>query len=447
MEKSIIDGRYRLGAVIGADRFGEVHEAVQVQLDRKVSIKILSSRTATPEIVARFPLGAAVLAKLHHPNIVFVDDYGVHEGRPYLVRDAIEGETLEQRLEERERFTPKEVVPILTQIADALDCAHQAGVQHLNLQPANVILTGERVRVLDMGLIGLVDEEEGRAIARTNWYQSPEHARGKPDERSDLYSLGVIGYRMLAGRLPFEAQHLEQMLDKQSARPAPPIGEKIEDAEKSKALSAIIDRLLFDDPADRFPSAEWVANALRTAAGEMGIAGRPKESDSSSDVEIISAPDIENWVASTSAPGAKVSSSGLPSSPALEDWVVPSSEPALSEPALATADLVRRTKVEDPDDPQPTFWERNQENVKIAAGAAYLVAIAAVTFHFAVGLPDAAKEVRGMIRRRQAPQVIPQLQQYSESDPKLRAALGLAYVHVRDAKRRSPSTRRWRRST
>jgi serine/threonine protein kinase len=412
MEKTLIDGRYRLGAVIGADRFGEVHDAVQEQQNRRVSIKIFSSRVATDETVARFAAGAAVLSRLHHKNLVFVTDHGVHEGRPYLVRDAVDGETLEQRIEEHDRFPPAEVLPILIQIADALEAAHKVGIKHFNLQPACVIMDGPRARVADAGLVSLLDDAEGSAIAKANWYQSPEQAKGKPDERSDLYSLGAIGYRMLAGRMPFEAQHLEQMLDKQAARPAPPIGEKLDQPEKAKALSAIIDRLLFDDPNDRFPSAEWVSNALRTAASEMGVPVKEKDSESSSDVEMISAPDIEDWAVSTSTPGTK-SASGLPSSPAIEDWVVP----------------------DEIEVPEPTFWAKHRENVKIALGAAYLIAIAVVTFHFAIGLPDASREVRGMIRRRQAPQVIPQLLEYASRDNGLRAALGLAYVHVRDTKK------------
>src|SRR5688500_527630 len=153
MGKTVIDGRYALGQLIGADRFGEIYEAVQEKLDRKVSIKLLSSRNATAEVVSRFDTDAQALTKLHHPNIVFVEDHGIFETRPYLVTDALDGMTLEQRLEEEKRLAPDVAVPILLQIAQALEYAHQAGVLHLNLQPSQIIMKGERARVTDFGLL------------------------------------------------------------------------------------------------------------------------------------------------------------------------------------------------------------------------------------------------------------------------------------------------------
>lgn len=416
MSEQLIDGQFSLGSMIASDGTGEVYEGVQVKLNRKVSIKMLAAGQSD-EAVARFEREAEALARLNHPGIVFVVDFGVHEGRPYLVREAVTGETLEARLEAGQIFTPEEAVPILAQIASALEHAHQSNVVHRDLRPANILLHEDgRVRVTDFALAKILDQEGEAltapgAIVGASWYMSPEQVRGSPaDTRSDLYALGVIAHRMLTGRFPFDEPELADMLSRQQKETPPPLVSLISAGEEATFFLTTIDKMLAPDPEQRHPSATWVVNALDRAASDMALP------DATEEAELVPATSPPPMPERTDAP----SSSGADAGPSLEDWAEASSLPESPDEELEIDGAV---------DAPP----RPRGSWKAPAAAVYVLSIVAVTFFVSGELPDAAREARGMIRAGRSVQVIPQLEKFvaePNHDRALGAALGQAYVHV-----------------
>jgi serine/threonine protein kinase len=273
---ALIDDRYRLGAQIGADGSGEVFEAEQVRLGRKVTIKMLE-KGRSPDDVERFLREARVLAKLHHPGIVYIADFGVHEGRPYLVREGVGGRSLEDVLRDKGRLIPEAALMIMLQIAEALEHAHASGVVHRGLCPQNIQIDEEgRARITEFGVARFVQDVETLTapgvVVGASQYMSPEQAKGKPvDARTDLYALGVIGYRAIAGRLPFQAMTLAELLGMQALQEPTPLAEAALVPKEAYQGCAIVDRLLERDPERRYPSATWVVNAIRAAQGELTL--------------------------------------------------------------------------------------------------------------------------------------------------------------------------------
>jgi WD40 repeat protein/tRNA A-37 threonylcarbamoyl transferase component Bud32 len=241
-------GRYEILRPLGQGAFGAVYEARDTELGRHVAIKILRRRRDAEErLLALFKAEAELVARLNHPNIVTLHDFGTRSGAPYLVLELLRGETLAARLA-RGHLGAHEAVEVMIQLARGLGHAHQAGVIHRDLKPSNVFLRSDgQVKILDFGLARLHGEPEGRA--GTAAYMAPEQRRGDPqDARTDLFSLGVLLYEMLSGRLPFASDT------------APPLGEDV-----PGVLSAIVSRSLVPHPAGRFQSAEELALALVTA--------------------------------------------------------------------------------------------------------------------------------------------------------------------------------------
>ena len=205
-------GRYEVRRTLGAGGFGAVYLGHDVQLDRAVAIKVLHSTSARPPGEGDpFLEEARKLARLRHPGIVTVHDVGVHEGRLYLVSDYLDGPDLGRWLRENRVDWP-EATRIAAAVADALAHAHARLIVHRDVKPANILLTADRAPVLvDFGL-ALDDAQAGGRekgiISGTLWYLSPEQATGtahRIDGRTDVYSLGVVLYEMLTGRVPFRA--------------------------------------------------------------------------------------------------------------------------------------------------------------------------------------------------------------------------------------------------
>src|SRR5262245_42488047 len=221
-------GAYEVIAAIGAGGMGEVYRARDTRLDRTVAIKVLPADLASdPERTARFEREAKAIAALDHPHICALYDVGEHEGTHYLVMQHLEGETLAARLSRTKGSLPLgEALKIATEIADALDKAHRAGITPRDLKPANIMLTKTGAKLLDFGLAKLrgpaaaisMSVMERATVASTPntatgtllgtvHYMAPEQVEGREaDARSDLWALGAVIYEMVTGARPFDGE-------------------------------------------------------------------------------------------------------------------------------------------------------------------------------------------------------------------------------------------------
>jgi serine/threonine protein kinase/Tfp pilus assembly protein PilF len=228
-----IISHYRILARLGAGSIGEVYLAEDTRLGRHVALKFLpASYQYDPDRRARFLKEARAASALRSPNIAAIYDIGVHEGASFIAMEYVEGETIARRLE-RGPIVIKDVMDIARQVADALDEAHQMRIVHRDIKSSNLMVT-ERglVKVLDFGLAKMVEPPQGNlddelqptvalgqqtslgAVVGTVWYMSPEQALGKDvDSRSDIFSLGIVIYEMLTGRLPFEGESATAVID------------------------------------------------------------------------------------------------------------------------------------------------------------------------------------------------------------------------------------------
>ena len=206
MAETIIAGRYRLDTLLGQSGMSEVWCATDIELDRRVALKLLAPQAD----VERFEREARAVASLAHPNITQLYDYGEEDGRPYMVLEYVPGGTLEDRLA-KGPLPDAETHAIATDIASGLAHAHSRGVVHRDLKPANVLFDEEgRAKLADFGIARMAAGEgtltEAGTVLGTAAYISPEQARGvTATPASDVYSFGVILFRMLTGQPPFEA--------------------------------------------------------------------------------------------------------------------------------------------------------------------------------------------------------------------------------------------------
>lgn len=261
-------GEYLLEKILGRGGMGVVYLANQVQLNRRVAIKMIRSGALASEgEVSRFYSEARSVAKLDHPNIVSVYHCGEHEGHHFFSMDYIPGTDLAKRLTEGP-MDPKEAVRYVRDVANAIDYAHSHGVVHRDLKPANVLIdSDDEVVLTDFGLAKQMGVEKGLtatgAALGTPSYMSPEQAAGKNEDQgvaTDVYAMGAILFALLTGRPPFQADTVLQTLMQVIQRPAPNVQQLRSDIHGD--LDTIVSKCLEKSPALRYPSAKALADDL-----------------------------------------------------------------------------------------------------------------------------------------------------------------------------------------
>jgi eukaryotic-like serine/threonine-protein kinase len=273
-EGSTIDGRYRLLRRLGSGGMADVWLAEDPHLQRRVALKVLHGRFAQDrEFVERFRREAEAAAGLSHPNIVAVFDRGDVDGTYYIAMQLLEGRSLKELVDRG--LTPEQAVGLIRQVLEAAGFAHRHGVVHRDLKPQNVIVDDDGVAtVTDFGIAraGASEITQAGSVMGTPHYLSPEQAQGQAVTAvSDLYSIGVMLYEALAGRVPFEADSAVAIAMKQvSHTPQRPSSLK---PAVTPALDAVVMRALEKDPGRRFQSADAFIAALDAAGRDPGAPG------------------------------------------------------------------------------------------------------------------------------------------------------------------------------
>ena len=276
-DNTLVDSRYRILHRVGSGGMADVYLAEDTHLGRQVALKVLHRRFAQDqEFVERFRREASAAAGLQHPNVVGVFDRGKHDGTYYIAMEHLGGRTLKDIVGEEAPLDQLRVVDLGTQILQAAGFAHRHGVIHRDFKPHNVIVDDAgHAKVTDFGIAraGASEMTETGSIMGTAQYLSPEQAQGHAvTAASDLYSIGVMLFEMLAGQLPFEGDSAVSVALKHLSEPPPPISQFRPDVHP--ALESVVMAALAKDPARRWQSAEDFVAAL-TAAGEQIEAGRP----------------------------------------------------------------------------------------------------------------------------------------------------------------------------
>ena len=271
-DNTLVDGRYLIVRRIGSGGMADVYCAEDTHLGRQVALKVLHRRFAQDqEFVERFRREASAAAGLQHPNVVGVFDRGRHDGTYYIAMEHLPGQTLKEVVIEEAPLAQERVVDLGTQILQAAGFAHRHGVIHRDFKPHNVIVDEQgAVKVTDFGIAraGASEMTETGSIMGTAQYLSPEQAQGHAvTAASDLYSIGVMLYEMLAGRLPFEGDSAVSVALKHLSEPPPPISQFRPDV--SPALESVVMAALAKDPAHRWQSADDFAEALQAAGTQL----------------------------------------------------------------------------------------------------------------------------------------------------------------------------------
>lgn len=272
LAQALGDG-YALEDELGHGGFAFVFAARDRQLDRDVAVKVLRPELADiPDLQTRFRREAEAVARLRHPNLLPIYSVGEGGGLAYFIMPRVVGESLKTRLARERRLAIEVAQRILIEAAGALGVAHRSGLVHRDVKPDNIMLESDEARVLlmDFGIAKAVGANSGLtqtgSVVGTPLYMSPEQASGDSsiDHRSDVYSLGVVGFEMLTGSVPFDGDSTASVLVKHLTLEAPPVARSRPDCPPD--LAAVIARCLEKDPARRWSSAGDLARALRGEA-------------------------------------------------------------------------------------------------------------------------------------------------------------------------------------
>lgn len=276
--RTIVNDRYEIGKRIGRGGMAEIFQARDILLDRPVAMKVLFPEFATdPAFVERFRREAQAAANLNHPNIVAVYDWGKVNNTYYIAMEYVNGRTLADILKQSGTLTPMQVCDVMSEVASALISAHQNSVIHRDIKPGNILVsTTGQVKVADFGIARALGAgvEQGLtqtgAVMGTATYFSPEQAQGvSTDQRSDIYSLGVVMYEMLSGVAPFTGENAVAIAYKQVHEHAMPLDQRL--ASVPSEVAAIVAKCMEKSPDDRYSSAEEVRDELRRFVEGMPV--------------------------------------------------------------------------------------------------------------------------------------------------------------------------------
>jgi tRNA A-37 threonylcarbamoyl transferase component Bud32 len=280
----VLSGRYRLEQKIGEGGMGAVYLGIDLELDRKVAVKLLMKNLVDDaEVVERFEREARLTAKLDHPNIVPIYDVGRHEGRPFIVMKLLEGDTLAGRLRSKGGFTAEETLKLMRQLASGLDYIHRLGFIHRDVKAGNIFVGPDGLAtILDFGILRAKHGHD--ALTRTGvvmgtpHYMAPEQALGSKnvDHRVDLYALAVVLFECLTGTLPFEADSELGLIQLQAHAPPPDLIERAPWVKKP--VADVVRRALAKRAEERYSSGAELLAALEAASGSLGTPAAAKAS-------------------------------------------------------------------------------------------------------------------------------------------------------------------------
>ena len=307
----VLRGKYEILGKLGAGGMAAVYRARHLAFGEVRAIKVVNNRLADDEdFLRRFRNEAVVARRLQHPNAVRVDDLDMTEdGRPFIVMEYVEGQNLREVVRHQGALSLRRAVVIARQVAAALAAAHELGIIHRDIKPDNILLTGageaETAKVLDFGIAKMKESalgDSGAVATRTGMvvgtpqYISPEQAMGRRgsdlDGRADLYSLGVVLYEMVTGRLPFESDTAMGIILHHLQTPPPEPREVRPDLGIPDSLSAVLMRALQKEPDKRFPSATAMATALQQVLAALPEEARTTEADGAGSARLPLPPPI-----------------------------------------------------------------------------------------------------------------------------------------------------------
>jgi len=313
-------GKYEILSEIGHGGMGSVYKGYDPVLDRPVAIKVLASHLVREEeFVERFMREARAAARLQHPNLVTIYDVGQDDGVYYFVMEHLEGKSLTQFIQQQGALSPEKAFSFLRPLAEALDYAHKQGLVHRDVKPSNIVVdTAGRATLTDFGIARAAQDTKltkTGTILGTPEYMSPEQVQGENiGPRSDQYSLAVVAFELLSGRVPFQAESTVALLHKVAYEPPPPISEV--QSGLPRGVEHVLNRALSKNPRDRYKSARDFVDALRNALSGKKIV----EATQAMDSEDITSSTIS--VADSNRQAKEESTAGKSSSIPVWIWIV-----------------------------------------------------------------------------------------------------------------------------
>jgi tetratricopeptide (TPR) repeat protein/predicted Ser/Thr protein kinase len=272
----VLAGRYEVVQLLGEGGMGAVYKALDHELDRPVALKVIRPElAANSSMLARFKQELLLSRQVTHKNVIRIYDLGDAEGVKFITMEFVEGRDLRALAAEKEKFSPEEAVEIMQQVCQALEAAHGVGVIHRDLKPQNVMREDSgRILVMDFGLARTMNSDgmtQTGALVGTMEYMSPEQALGKElDQRSDIFTAGLILYEMLTGKMPFKAETALASLIRRTQERAIPVSDH--DSNIPGALSGIVSKCLERDPNLRYQSAAELLRDLDSWQGKRAAA-------------------------------------------------------------------------------------------------------------------------------------------------------------------------------